>query len=115
VNGIKLTLPYPPQANHVYTVARGRKILSSQGRAYKQAVAVIAALSRGARLIEEPVEVNVKIYRPRRAGDLDNTLKVLLDSLTGCIWKDDKQVVRIVAERFDDKANPRAEVTVTAA
>jgi len=33
-----IELPWPPTVNTYYTVARGRKILSKKGRAYKEAV-----------------------------------------------------------------------------
>lgn len=46
--------------------------------------------------------------------DLDNTLKVVLDCLqsSGTI-KNDRQCVKIVAQKFVDKANPRVEFTIT--
>jgi crossover junction endodeoxyribonuclease RusA len=103
------TLPYPPALNHLYATFRGRRILSREGRAYKMTVALKL---RGEPILDGPVEVHIKAYRPRKAGDLDGCLKVLLDSMTGCLYRDDKQIVKIVAERFDDKTNPRIEVTV---
>jgi crossover junction endodeoxyribonuclease RusA len=106
---MKLTLPYPPSVNGMYATFRGRRILSREGRAYKKAVAEIAA-RQSIRPNAEPFRVVVEVYRPRRAGDLDNTLKALLDSLTGIVWVDDSQIVEIVARRFEDKANPRAEI-----
>jgi crossover junction endodeoxyribonuclease RusA len=108
---VKFTLPYPPALNHLYATFRGRRILSRKGRAYKAMVGILIAGARGA-VICDPVSVSVKLYRPQRRGDLDGALKSLLDSMTGLVYQDDDQIVRIVAERFDDKNNPRAEVTV---
>lgn len=105
---MRLTLPFPPSLNHLYATVRGRRVLSKAGRDYKSDV---AKLVRAAPM-EGPLEVSVRVYRPRRAGDLDNTLKCLLDSLKGIAWVDDSQVERIHAERFDDKANPRVELEV---
>lgn len=111
---MSVTLPYPPQANHLYGVTRqGRKYLRDEGRHYKATAAALAA-SAGLRPTACPVSVTIDVYRPRRMGDLDNTLKVMLDSLTGVAWADDKQIVEIHARRHEDKANPRAVVTVTA-
>jgi len=95
----------------MYATVRGRRVLSSEGRQYKSEVA-LCALSLGLDVVSDPVRVEVDIYRPRRAGDLDNTLKALLDSLTGIVWVDDSQVCEIHARRFEDKSNPRAEVRV---
>jgi Holliday junction resolvase RusA-like endonuclease len=52
------------------------------------------------------------VFRPARRGDLDNTLKSILDSLTGIAWDDDSQVRCIYAERREDKVNPRVEVEI---
>lgn len=108
-----MRLPYPPQANHLYTVARGRKILTQAARDYKEACGW-EAKAQGAIQIAGPLKVMVDVYRPRRSGDLDNVLKVLMDSLTGICWQDDSQIVEITARRFDDKYQPRVEVTVAA-
>jgi crossover junction endodeoxyribonuclease RusA len=106
---VKLTLPYPPSLNNLYATVRGRRVLSAEGRRYK---AEVAMLTRGIEVSTLPVRVVVRVYRPRRAGDLDNTLKCLLDSLTGAVWADDSQIVAIQAERFEDKSNPRVEIDI---
>lgn len=59
-----------------------------------------------------PVDVTVHVFRPRKAGDLDNALKVLLDALSGIAYVDDDQVVSLHAFRHDDKERPRVEVEV---
>lgn len=106
-----VTLPYPPQANHLYTIARGRKILSQAGRDYKE-TAGWAAKAAGVKPATGPVNVELMVYRPRKCGDLDNCIKAVLDSLKGITWMDDKQVVEIHAVRLDDKKNPRVEVRI---
>lgn len=60
------------------------------------------------------VAVVVDVYRPAKRGDLDNFLKCLLDGLQGTMYKNDKQIKCILATRYDDKTNPRVEVTVRA-
>lgn len=109
-----IVLPYPPNGNHFYTVARGRKILSDVGRAYKEKVKE-SAKSQGAHIISGNVSVTLNVYRPRKSGDLDNTQKGLLDSLSGIAWHDDNQIVHIEAFRHDDKLNPRVEIRIRAA
>lgn len=108
---MRITLPYPPQANHLYTVARGRKILSTKGRQYKDDVAKTCLIAR-IKPIEGNVSVSFTAYRPRRTGDLDNLQKGLFDSLKGFAWIDDKQIIEIHAYRRDDKNNPRVEVEI---
>jgi crossover junction endodeoxyribonuclease RusA len=106
---VKIRLPYPPSLNHLYATFRGRRILSREGRQYKE---VVAALVGPVNCATGSLSVSVDAYRPRKSGDLDNTLKALLDSLTGIIWQDDSQIVELHARRFDDKKDPRVEITI---
>lgn len=109
-------LPYPPTANLYWRVWRGRAVKSAEARNYQKRVKLLAKASLGARVepLRGPVRVEVSVYRPAKRGDLDNTLKVILDALRGIAYGDDAQVVEILARRNDDAANPRAIVTVAA-
>jgi crossover junction endodeoxyribonuclease RusA len=106
----RFTLPYPPSANRYWRVWRGRAVKSDEARAYQLQVQVLVPRAP----LTGPVRVGVSAFRPRKSGDLDNLLKVALDALKGRAFVDDKQVVEIHACLFDDKANPRLEVGVTA-
>ncbi|HEV7297963.1 MAG TPA: RusA family crossover junction endodeoxyribonuclease [Tepidisphaeraceae bacterium] len=109
-----VVLPYPPSTNNLYATVRGRRVLTADGRQFK---AQAAAMARAAGLRPIPkgqdVTVSIDVYRPRRAGDLDNALKSTLDSLKGVAWDDDAQVSVIHARRFEDKDRPRVEITVS--
>ncbi len=111
---ITITLPYPPSANTYWRVFQGRTRVSPEARAYKLNVARLGKVLK-LTPISGPVVMRVDIYRPLKRGDLSNRIKVLEDALEGVCFEDDSQVVRIVANRFDDKANPRAVVTVESA
>ena len=39
------------------------------------------------------------------AHDVDNVAKAVLDALSGVFWRDDRQVVRLISERFEGNAN----------
>lgn len=110
----RVTLPYPPSVNRYWRQWQGRTLLSAEARKYKNAAAIIARAA-GMRPISGPVVLSIDFYRPRKRGDCDNLFKAQLDSLRGIAYADDDQVVEIHARRFDDKSNPRAEVTVTQA
>lgn len=77
-------LPWPPSNNHYYTVARGRKILSPEGRAYGEAAALACAgQKRPVQPLSGRLGVEVLVSPPdRRRRDLDNMLKPVLDVLT---------------------------------
>lgn len=55
-------------------------------------------------------ELHVRVYFSSMSHDLDNSLKVILDCLqyTKTI-KNDNKCVKIIAEKFIDKNNPRIE------
>ena len=103
-----LTLPIPPSANKYWRTWKGRFLVSEEARVYKSAVKILA---RGYDPISGNVSLVVHVFRPRRIGDLDNYLKVLMDSLRGVLYEDDSQVVVIYATRHEDPKNPRVEVS----
>jgi crossover junction endodeoxyribonuclease RusA len=109
--GTGLILPFPPATNNLYASVNGRRILSARGKAYKQEVGYIA-LESHRKPVEAPLRVYVDIYRPRRIGDVDNALKIVLDSLTGHLYIDDGLIVEIHARRYEDAKNPRVEVWI---
>ena len=112
---MRLILPYPPSANLYWrTTRRGHTYVSPEAKAYK---ARVRWLALGARVkpLAGPVSLSLAVYRPRRAGDLSNRIKVLEDALQGVAYADDSQVVELHALRLEDAADPRVEVTVEAA
>lgn len=110
---MKITLPYPPSANRYWRNYRGRMVTSAEARAYKDEVGWLAKQA-GIEHLDGSVVLYVDIYRPRRSGDLDNWLKVLLDALQGVAYEDDTEVVELHARRLDDRNDPRVEVEVRA-
>lgn len=105
-----LTLPYPPSANRYWRSAPGKGLVpSAEATAYKRELGRVAT---GLQPFRGPVRVRLVVYRPRRSGDLDNCLKLLFDALAFIAWLDDDQVEHITADRGDDPANPRVELTI---
>lgn len=89
--GAEINLPWPPSVNTYYRTFRGRVIISKEGRDYRKKV---KAPERTEPVFSEPVTVEITAYRPdNRKRDLDNVLKVALDTLTHMLmWKDDSQI-----------------------
>lgn len=56
-------------------------------------------------------EAESGVLRPTTKPDLDNYIKCL-DALNGVFWKDDGQIVTIIARKYYS-AKPRVEVTIT--
>lgn len=109
---MKLTLGYPPSANRYWRVFQGIARLSQEARSYKAGVVMKAKGLRLGKPLTSPVAMTLNVYRPRKAGDLSNRLKVLEDALQGVAFDDDDQVVEIHMYRHDDKENPRVEVVI---
>lgn len=86
-------------------------VVSNEARAYRQTVAAIA-LSAGCRAVKCEVNLTIVAYRPRKAGDIDNLLKIAIDGLRGIAYEDDRLIKAIAISREEDKANPRLEIVI---
>lgn len=115
---LTLTLPEPPSANRWWRKWKNRMVLSTEARQYKAfaLVRVVAATglhaSRFPLFPTAPIRVTLTWYRGRKSGDLDKRLGVVLDALQGIGYRNDGQIVAIVAERLDRPGNPGLAVTV---
>lgn len=96
MNGISFTLPYPPTVNHYWGSRGSRRYIKAAGKAYRMNVMAIAFEKR-LRAPDGYLEIEVHAYAPdKRARDLDNLWKALLDSLVhaGVIRSDCGKVLR---------------------
>ena len=100
---IVLRLPYPVSTNRI------KRYVSQEVRNFKTEAGLIARQAFSAPL---PGDVSLKMVlhprqpkrdqgKPLRLMDLDNAIKVSLDSLNGIAWLDDKQVTAIHIRRGD--------------
>jgi Holliday junction resolvase RusA-like endonuclease len=83
-------------------------------RAQEQAIQVIASTAlpvpfTGPSVRPWAVEIILYVDSARRF-DIDNTAKILLDSLNGGVWKDDSQVVRLTITKILRASSTRTEV-----
>ncbi len=117
---IAFTAPYPPTTNLIYRMMRGHTRLTDIGHAYKETIAA-CALKAGWEYVEtltpcfqdhDLVGVVLHVYRPRKIGDIDNVVKLILDGMQNVTYANDKQVIELHIYRHDDKLNPRVEVQV---
>ena len=107
-----ITLDIPVSLNRLY-------IRTRRGIAKSPAAKTYTLHARWQMLAQriEPVEgdcvITIRVYRKAKRGDLDNYLKLLLDTLEGFAYYNDRQIVEIHGYRFDDRINPRVEVEVS--
>jgi len=104
-------LPLPPSANRYFRMFRGRMVTSSEAKNYRAAVAALMH-AHHVEPLTGPVCVSISVYRARKAGDLDNRIKIVLDAMQGIFYVDDKQIRELHCYLADDKHNPRCIVDV---
>jgi len=112
---ITIELPFPPTANRYWQLARGRIIKTKQARQYEKDVlaTVLTTLSkRGLGPLhssKETLALSIAVHYPtKKRGpnmDLDNVEKVLIDSLQGYFFHNDRQLrhIQISKEKSKDK------------
>lgn len=90
--------------------------VTTQTRPLKKFVAAHAKRQgTGLRVHHGPFEVRIwtsVMAEKSGAHDVDNIAKAILDALSGIFWRDDRQVVRLISERFIGDAN-RIAVKIT--
>lgn len=106
---VTVTLPWPPSVNTMWRTPRsgklaGRTLLSAEGRAYRQAVAEQVMVQHAPRhTLKGKLAISVAAMPPdRRARDLDNLLKALLDSIQHAgVIRNDSDIDEIFILRKD--------------
>jgi crossover junction endodeoxyribonuclease RusA len=64
------------------------------------------------KVVTKDVAVVVELYfADKRRRDVDNFNKIILDSCTGLLWKDDSQIIELTIRKFRDK-KPRVELFI---
>ncbi len=110
---LKIVVPLvPPSVNHYWKRSiHGGCYVTPEGRAYKEAVSLIA---QGHSVEAKRYEIEATIYLPKgKKGDGDNFWKAIADGLVyaGVIHSDSAVDDWILHKRRDAK-NPRTEIVV---
>jgi Holliday junction resolvase RusA-like endonuclease len=102
-----------------------------KSRDFKDYVRLVASEHRPEKLLEGPISLVVKVYKPTlksfskkkkaaaEAGqlrptskpDVSNYLKLIEDALTGVIWKDDSQIIDCSISKYYSET-PRTEIQI---
>lgn len=101
-----------PQKSNSYRIGDKRLFKTSALTAYEDRFYLQMGAYRNLN-IQGFFEFNINVYFPSMRSDLDNALKVCLDCLQrGGAIKNDNRCVKIVAQKFVDKNNPRIEFNI---
>lgn len=111
---MSLKLPYPPSANTIWRVFKGRAIKSAKYRAWLER-AQDALRAQDAGEVHGPYRLTIIATRPdRRRRDIGNLEKPISDALQAYgVIKDDSEAQSIFVMWSADKPNPKAGVSVT--
>lgn len=93
INDVVLHLPWPPSVNNYYKTGRqGQRYLAMAVREYREATAESISQQCPELFLDERLFMEVYLFPPnKRAIDIDNRMKGLLDAITEAgMWEDDK-------------------------
>ena len=101
-----IVVGYPVSANRYWRNFAGRMVMSPEAKRYKAMVADSYRMAGGGEYFDGDVSVELRLHpRITKTGassksrlDLDNCIKVAIDALNRIAYRDDSQIIRIVAE-----------------
>lgn len=116
-----------PQGSHRAFVVRGRAHITDSNKglkAWRDVVAFCAQTAAPPKLMDGPVSVHIDFVLPRpkslpkkipdwwhiKKPDVDKLTRAVLDALTGVVFRDDSQVVEVLARK--SYGTPGAEIVV---
>ena len=109
-----ITLLYPPSVNSYWrSIGRGRVIISSKGRLYRQAV-IQDVSDLDLPVLQGRLKVTIQAWMPdKRRRDVDNITKALLDALThALVYQDDEQIDDLRIIRMGIEKPGRVEIEI---
>ena len=103
----------PPTTNTLYRRHGNIIYMTTQGKEYKEMCQWEVKSQYKGKPITETLSLTVEFYfKDNHKRDIDNFNKIILDSCTGMLWKDDSQIVELTLRKFVDKKNPRVELII---
>lgn len=100
---IRFSLGWPPSVNSYYKRVLRGVVINEKGKAYRRDAAYALKYLRNSFTAEQRLMVTINAFPPnKRAHDLDNILKCLLDSIEYAgVFPDDKQIDYLTVIRRD--------------
>jgi len=103
----------PPSKSNSYRIANNRLFKTKVVTQYEDTFKMQCGQYRG-KMIEGRFELILDVYLPSDRQDLDGVFKVILDCMQSSkVVANDRKCIRIVAQKFIDKVNPRIEFEIT--
>jgi Holliday junction resolvase RusA-like endonuclease len=90
---VSLVIPGEPVPLERARVGKGGHYLPARSREFRDRVGVAWMIAGRPCLGDVPLTCSARFWIAGREGDLDNYVKALLDSLSGLVYTDDRQIV----------------------
>lgn len=80
---------------------RYRKYISKQGKEWRKKVeGELIKVMKGKEIMKKNVEVNILLgFKDKRANDVDNFTKTILDCMSEIVFEDDRQITKLLIEK----------------
>lgn len=94
-------IPFRPPTVNTYWRRSGKNIhLSEKGTAFKRNVKLFMRTQKNKKISDKPLAVDLILnFKGKTKRDIDNYCKGILDSLTGILWEDDSQIIKLNIEK----------------
>ena len=108
-----ILLGKPQSTNNLYRRHGHIIYMTAQGKELKESYLGQAIKQWKLGTTGEELEIEIDLYfNNKLRRDIDNFFKIVLDSLTGIVWEDDSQIVKMTVTKNIDKNNPRIEIKI---
>lgn len=102
---------------HIYKLtSRGKfatMYMSKEGKELKEYYQLQLKFQYKGKLLTKELEARLVFFHgDKRVRDIDNYNKLILDSMSGIVYEDDRQIKKLIIERGYDKLNPRVEIII---
>ena len=103
----------PYSTNSLYRRHGHTIYMSKEGRDLKQSYQWQVKSQCKQPISKEPLKIAIDLFFPdKKKRDIDNYHKILLDSMSDIVWKDDSQITEMKVVKTIDNLDPRIEVEV---
>ena len=117
-----ITLPWPPSTNNAYAVRNGRKVKTTEARAYAREIVFHVSTKKAWRALKnelrtvDRLKVSITAHYPdNRRRDLANLEKLVTDAIFTWLGVDDSQITDLRLTRGENKPDGALVYTVEAA